>query len=394
MNEYETYDIDDPFIDDDELTLQELTAVSKDGFFVFQGPLVGEGDKVRIEKADGSQRRGNGHSGSGGSAAAKRSNHARNKSKAASTPATVSTPAAVIEQASSAGTPASPLLTKQPNGKAQPGLAPAANLNEKATTQSAPTTAPASQKATDPPATPASSKQAAVQSPTAAPGSPVASSGDMTPGADANATRKPIKPRTDDQKRQMRENAARRRAQKKEETRLEVLRRALRNPTLDTAELQAAMAVAGGEANIALSEVIKLTNRALGIAEHSAAATTEAKLKELDNERKAPPLNMESIAEQAKRVAATFMETYLSGAHEGQQGSADTGSAATSPPSSSAMDAELLTGKAVSKAKVLIRSPERSFAKPVTPGKAKNASNVATSGSPSGRSMSLVALLE
>lgn len=58
----EYYDITDPFIDDDELVLQERTAASKDGFFVFQGPLVAEGEKVRIEKIDGgpSSKRGKG----------------------------------------------------------------------------------------------------------------------------------------------------------------------------------------------------------------------------------------------------------------------------------------------------------------------------------------------
>lgn len=62
----EYYDITDPFIDDDELVLAERTAASKDGFFVFQGPLVAEGETVRIEKADGTQKRGGGGRGSRG----------------------------------------------------------------------------------------------------------------------------------------------------------------------------------------------------------------------------------------------------------------------------------------------------------------------------------------
>lgn len=53
----EYYDVTDPFIDDDELLLQERTAASKDGFFVFSGPLVAEGERVRIEKIDGTQKR-------------------------------------------------------------------------------------------------------------------------------------------------------------------------------------------------------------------------------------------------------------------------------------------------------------------------------------------------
>ena len=46
----EEYDRDDPFVDDSELVWQEQAAASKDGFFVYSGPLVPEGDKVQVER--------------------------------------------------------------------------------------------------------------------------------------------------------------------------------------------------------------------------------------------------------------------------------------------------------------------------------------------------------
>ncbi|KAK4979676.1 HIR complex subunit [Elasticomyces elasticus] len=49
----EDYDKEDDFIDDTELAWQQGQAVAKDGFFVFSGPLVQEGEKVNIERYDG-----------------------------------------------------------------------------------------------------------------------------------------------------------------------------------------------------------------------------------------------------------------------------------------------------------------------------------------------------
>lgn len=46
----EDYDRDDPFVDDSELAWQEHAAASKDGFFVYSGPLVPEGEKVQVER--------------------------------------------------------------------------------------------------------------------------------------------------------------------------------------------------------------------------------------------------------------------------------------------------------------------------------------------------------
>ena len=44
------YDKDDPFVDDSEMAWEEQAAASKDGFFVYKGPLVPEGEKPVIER--------------------------------------------------------------------------------------------------------------------------------------------------------------------------------------------------------------------------------------------------------------------------------------------------------------------------------------------------------
>ncbi|KAI5842391.1 hypothetical protein DFP73DRAFT_553459 [Morchella snyderi] len=54
------YDKNDPFIDDTEMLWEEQAAASKDGFFVYSGPLVPEGEKPQIERADGTVKRGRG----------------------------------------------------------------------------------------------------------------------------------------------------------------------------------------------------------------------------------------------------------------------------------------------------------------------------------------------
>ena len=56
-NDMEYYDVEDPFIDDDELKLQETAAAAKDGFFVWHGPLVPEGERVRVERLGGVKKR-------------------------------------------------------------------------------------------------------------------------------------------------------------------------------------------------------------------------------------------------------------------------------------------------------------------------------------------------
>lgn len=44
------YDKADPFVDDSELAWEEQAAASKDGFFVYMGPLVPEGEKAAVER--------------------------------------------------------------------------------------------------------------------------------------------------------------------------------------------------------------------------------------------------------------------------------------------------------------------------------------------------------
>ena len=44
------YDKDDPFVDDTEMAWEEQQAASKDGFFVYSGPLVPEGEKPNVER--------------------------------------------------------------------------------------------------------------------------------------------------------------------------------------------------------------------------------------------------------------------------------------------------------------------------------------------------------
>ncbi len=44
------YDKEDPFVDDSEMLWEEQAAASKDGFFVYSGPLVPEGEKPSIER--------------------------------------------------------------------------------------------------------------------------------------------------------------------------------------------------------------------------------------------------------------------------------------------------------------------------------------------------------
>lgn len=46
----EEYNREDPFIDDSEMIWEEQAAACKDGFFVYSGPLVAEGEKVNVEK--------------------------------------------------------------------------------------------------------------------------------------------------------------------------------------------------------------------------------------------------------------------------------------------------------------------------------------------------------
>lgn len=52
------YDIEDPFIDDSELLWEEQRAATKDGFFVYFGPLIEKGHYASLERVDGTMKRG------------------------------------------------------------------------------------------------------------------------------------------------------------------------------------------------------------------------------------------------------------------------------------------------------------------------------------------------
>lgn len=54
------YNLEDDFIDDTELAWTEQALASKDGYFVWSGPLVQEGDTPSVERADGTTKRGRG----------------------------------------------------------------------------------------------------------------------------------------------------------------------------------------------------------------------------------------------------------------------------------------------------------------------------------------------
>lgn len=69
----EEYDKEDDFIDDRELAWEENAAVAKDGFFVYSGPLVAEGEAAKVEASAPARGRGAGRGrgrGRGGAAAA------------------------------------------------------------------------------------------------------------------------------------------------------------------------------------------------------------------------------------------------------------------------------------------------------------------------------------
>lgn len=60
------YDADDPFVDDSEMLWEAQAAASKDGFFVYCGPLVPDGEKPTVERAEGTTKRGRGRGRGGG----------------------------------------------------------------------------------------------------------------------------------------------------------------------------------------------------------------------------------------------------------------------------------------------------------------------------------------
>jgi hypothetical protein len=72
----EEYDKEDDFIDDTELAWQEQAAVAKDGFFVWSGPVVPEGEQPQIESSAPTRGRGSRTRARGGRTATSGTTHA------------------------------------------------------------------------------------------------------------------------------------------------------------------------------------------------------------------------------------------------------------------------------------------------------------------------------
>lgn len=170
---YGRYDINDPFIDDSELLLEEQAASTKDGFFVFSGPLISETEQVRIERADGTVKRGRGRggrppgSGRGKKAAAAAAAAASTTTTTAATTATTTTTttATTATAASSAGSSTSQ-GTATSASQAPVAIAPAPSAAS-GSGASLPALAPAPKKRKTPASAVASS--AATPPPTATP---------------------------------------------------------------------------------------------------------------------------------------------------------------------------------------------------------------------------------
>lgn len=108
----EEYDKEDDFIDDTELAWQEKAAVAKDGFFVYSGPLVPEGQTAQVESSTTSGRgRGGGRGrgrGRGANAAANASGRDAEKTKDPNAP----TRGRGSRGGRTAGAPRKPRITK------------------------------------------------------------------------------------------------------------------------------------------------------------------------------------------------------------------------------------------------------------------------------------------
>ncbi|KAF2470343.1 histone promoter control 2 [Lindgomyces ingoldianus] len=74
----EDYDKEDDFIDDTELAWEQQALMAKDGFFVYSGPLLPEGEKPAVERADGTVKRGRGR-GRGGTVRGEASGRGRGR---------------------------------------------------------------------------------------------------------------------------------------------------------------------------------------------------------------------------------------------------------------------------------------------------------------------------
>lgn len=116
------YDYLDPFIDDSEMLWEEQRASTKDGFFVFWGPLVEEGTSARIERADGTVKRTRKRNTTAGAATAKKKPGPRAGTPKAATPASTAAPAVSSAPQSSSTLPSKNTQppAAQPKQKKQP----------------------------------------------------------------------------------------------------------------------------------------------------------------------------------------------------------------------------------------------------------------------------------
>lgn len=111
----EEYDKEDDFIDDTELAWQEQAAVAKDGFFVYSGPLVPEGEQPQVESATatkGSRGRGRGSRSKAATGGTTHASLAEKKEPAANTTSTTATRGRGSTRARGTGAPRKPRITK------------------------------------------------------------------------------------------------------------------------------------------------------------------------------------------------------------------------------------------------------------------------------------------
>lgn len=106
----EEYDKEDDFIDDTELFWEQQAATTKDGFFVYSGPLIKAGEPAQIESATAAGKGGRGRGrGRGARSGAAGGTHASLADKARDT---VSAPARTRGRGRAAGAPRKPRMTK------------------------------------------------------------------------------------------------------------------------------------------------------------------------------------------------------------------------------------------------------------------------------------------
>ncbi|KAK5172938.1 HIR complex subunit [Saxophila tyrrhenica] len=108
----EEYDKEDDFIDDTELAWQEQAAVAKDGFFVYSGPLIPEGEQPQIETSAPTRARGG--RGSRGGRGARSANTSTTHASLADTKAREAAPSTRARARGTRGTsaPRKPRITK------------------------------------------------------------------------------------------------------------------------------------------------------------------------------------------------------------------------------------------------------------------------------------------